>query len=76
MKYFVRLNQDKMDELAGLVDSRNVELNSEISWIEIYAVRNNEIYGDVIYEKSGAQAYEIIFNGEALIYIGEVHILS
>ena len=27
LKYFVRINQDKMDKLAGLVDSRNVELD-------------------------------------------------
>jgi hypothetical protein len=43
-----------MNELAGLLDSRNVELSKEITWIEIYATRNNDIYGGVIYEKSGS----------------------
>jgi hypothetical protein len=59
-----------------LINNHNVDLNHEITWIEIYAIRNNGIYGNVIYEKSGDEAYEIIFNNEALIYIGEIHILS
>lgn len=29
----------------------------------------------MLYEKSGADAYEVLFNNEPLIYMGEVHIL-
>jgi hypothetical protein len=48
LKYFIRLNQAKMGEFTQAFGSK-VDLNKEITWIEIYATRNNEIYGEVIY---------------------------
>ena len=75
LKYFVKLNQERLAELGALLGRSNFDLNQEITWIEIYASRNNEIYGEVLYEKSGADAYEVLFNDEPLIYMGEVHIL-
>jgi hypothetical protein len=30
-------------------EAGKIDLNEEITWIDIYALRNNEIYGDVIY---------------------------
>lgn len=75
LKYFVRLNQKQMGGMAAAGQTA-VDLNQEITWVEIYAGRNNSVYGDPIYQKSGQDAYEIIFNGEPLIFIGEVHVLS
>lgn len=72
----MKLNQDKLAELSALLGRSSFDLNQEITWIEIYASRNNEIYGEVLYEKSGADAYEVLFNDEPLIYMGEVHILT
>ncbi len=39
-------------------------------------MRDNDIYGEVIYEKSGKDINEVIFNNQPLFFIGEVHILS
>ena len=49
LKYFVRLNNEQIAEMGNYYSSGKINLNEEITWIEIYAVRNNEIYGDVIY---------------------------
>lgn len=41
LKYFVKLNQDKLGELSALLGRSSFDLNQEITWIEIYASRNN-----------------------------------
>ena len=69
------LNRDKLEELSSLFDSA-IDINKEITWVEIYATRNGEIYGDVLYERDGKDIYEILFDDEPLIFVGEVHILQ
>ena len=45
-------------------------------WVEIFASRNGNPYGEVIDSKSGEDAYEVLFQGEAIVFLGEVHILN
>jgi hypothetical protein len=35
--------------MKGYFGERKVDINNEITWIEIYAYRNGEKYGPVIY---------------------------
>lgn len=53
-----------------------MDINEEVTWIEIYAYRNGDTYGPVLYEKSGQDIYEILFDNQALIFIGEIHVLE
>jgi len=53
----VKLNYLKFESLRKYFNTSKVNLNDEITWIEIFAYRNGETYGDVLYEKSGEDIY-------------------
>lgn len=57
LKYFVKLNYQKYESLRKYFNTSKVDLNDEITWIEIFGYRNGETYGDVLYEKSGEDIY-------------------